>query len=257
MKRIFTLLLGLILTVSMIVPAKAGTASKPTLKLSYQKFSSDNSMRTIKVTWSKVKNAKSYQVQRSAKKNFSSLASSYSTSKLSRTYKLKNTKNFNRPYYIRVRAKIKGKYGKWSNTLLVKGKVYKDEEDIAPVIPPVDPVEPPEEDVPELKTPVPCLVKHERTSTKCTIRIEWDSVEGAESYEVQRSVYSDFREHEDTVTKKTKNTYYECTASGSGVVPIYGPAKQTYYLRVRAVAEDGKTSDWSGVVTAKGEWSLE
>ena len=107
----------------------------------------------------------------------------------------------------------------------------------------------------ELQVPVPCLVKHERTDRSCTIRIEWDAVSGAKSYDVQRSIYSDFREHEDTVTKTTKNTYYQCSTSGQA--PYYFPAKQTYYLRVRAVAEDGNASDWSGAVVARGSYTLE
>lgn len=242
MKKLLILALTLALLTTTCTGAK--TVTKPKLTLVSNYLAKDNSARKIKVTWTKVKSEKSYQIQRSRYKDFKTIASTVNTSTTSRTYSLSNSNNFVKNYYIRVRTKQNnGKFGAWSNIVKAKGIAVK-EEDVT-------------EEKQELKAPVPCLTKHERTDRSCTIRIEWDAVEGAKSYEVQRSIYSDFREHEDTVTKTTKNTYYECTASRSGTAPIYGPAKQTYYLRVRAVAEDGKTSDWSGVVTAKGEWSLE
>lgn len=243
MKKLLILALTLALLTTTCTGAK--TVAKPKLKLASNYVTEDKTARKIKVTWTKVKSAKSYQIQRSRYKDFKSIASTVNTSRMSRMYSLSDSNNFCKDYYIRVRTKQNnGKFGAWSNAVKAKGISVKEE----PVT---------EEEKQELKAPVPCLVKHERTSTKCIIRIEWDSVDGAESYEVQRSVYSDFHEYEDTVTKKTKNTYYECIASGSGVAPIYGPAKQTYYLRVRAVAEGGSTSGWSGTVVARGSYTLE
>ena len=242
MKKLLILALTLALLTTTCTTAK--TVAKPKLKLTSNYVTEDKKARKIKVTWTKVKSAKSYQIQRSRYKDFKKIASTVNTSTTSRTYSLSNSNNFSKDYYIRVRTKQNnGKFGAWSNTVKAKGITVK-EEDVT-------------EEKQELKVPVPCLVKHERTDRSCTIRIEWDAVKGAKSYEIQRSIYSDFREHEDTVTKSTKNTYYECTASGSGVAPIYGPAKQTYYLRVRAVAEDGNTSKWSGTVVARGSYTLE
>ena len=240
MKKLLILALSLILLTTTCTTAK--TVAKPKLILASNYLTKDNSTRKIKVTWTKLKSAKSYQIQRSCYKNFKTIASTVNTSATSRTYSLSDSNNFGKDYYIRVRTKQNnGKFGAWSNIVKAKGIAVK-EEDVT-------------EEKQELKAPVPCLTKHERTDRSCTIRIEWDSVDGAESYEVQRSVYSDFHEHEDTVTKKTKNTYYECQTTGQA--PYYFPAKQTYYLRVKAVAEDGNTSNWSGAVVARGSYSLE
>lgn len=249
LKRLLPLFLSIILLVSsltMTVGAKT-VSTKPKAVLLLNQMNDDNTSRTIKVKWNRMKNIKSYEIQRSRYKNFKKLASGITTTKTYRTYSLKSKNNFDNNYYIRVRAKYKnGNKTKWSNTITATGIniATEPEEDNKP-----------QED--KLKAPVPCLTKNERTSKKCTIRIEWDAIEGAKNYEVQRSAYSDFREHEDTVSKKTTNTYYECTASNSGALPMYGPAKQTWYLRVRSISSDDRTSDWSGVVTAKGEWSLE
>ena len=247
MKKLLILALTLALLTTTCTTAK--TVAKPKLTLASNYLTKDNSTRKIKVTWTKIKSAKSYQIQRSRYKDFRTIASTVNTSTTSRMYSLTNSNNFGKDYYIRVRTKQNnGKFGAWSNVVKAKGIAVKEEATTETTA---------EEEKQELKAPVPCLTKHERTDRTCTIRIEWDAVEGAKSYEVQRSIYSDFREHEDTVTKKTKNTYYECTASGSGVAPIYGPAKQTYYLRVRAVAEDGTESKWSGTVVARGSYTLE
>lgn len=237
------LILALTLTLLTTICTTAKTVAKPKLTLASNYVTEDKTARKIKVTWTKVKSAKSYQIQRSRYKDFKMIASTVNTSRTSRMYSLINSNNFGKDYYIRVRAKQNnGKFGAWSNIVGAKGIAVK-EETVK------------EEEKKKLKVPVPCLVKHERTDRTCTIRIEWDAVEGAKSYEVQRSIYSDFREHEDTVTKKTKNTYYECSTTGQ--VPYYFPAKQTYYLRVRAVAEDGNTSKWSGTVVARGSYTLE
>lgn len=240
MKKLLILALTLVLLATTCTTAK--TVAKPKLTLASNYLTKDNNTRKIKVTWTKVKSAKSYQIQRSRYKDFKTIASTVNTSATSRTYSLSNSNNFCKDYYIRVRAKQNnGKFGAWSNVVKVKGIVVK-EEDVT-------------EEKQELKVPVPCLVKHERTSTKCKIRIEWDAIEGAESYEVQRSIYSDFRDHEDTVTKSTKNTYYQCSTSGQA--PYYFPAKQTYYLRVRAISEDETASNWSGTIVARGSYTLE
>lgn len=239
MKKLLILALTLILLTTTCTTAK--TVAKPKLKLTSNYVTEDKTERKIKVTWTKVKSEKSYQIQRSRYKDFKTIASTVNTSTTSRTYSLINSNNFGKDYYIRVRAKQNnGKFGAWSNAVKAKGIAVKEEVTI--------------EEKRELKVPVPCLTKHERTDRSCTIRIEWDSVDGAESYEVQRSIYSDFHEHEDTVTKKTKNTYYECQTTGQA--PYYFPAKQTYYLRVRAVAEDGNASNWSGNVVARGSYTL-
>lgn len=240
MKKLLILALTLVLLATTCTTAK--TVAKPKLRLTSNYVTEDKTARKIKVTWTKVKSAKYYQIQRSRYKDFKKIANTVNTSTTSRTYSLSNSNNFSKDYYIRVRAKQNnGKFGVWSNVVKAKGIAVK-EEDVT-------------EEKQKLKAPVPCMVKHERTDRSCTIRIEWDDVKGAKSYEVQRSIYSDFREHEDTVTKTTKNTYYECSTTGQA--PYYFPAKQTYYLRVRAVAEDGNTSNWSGTVVARGEWSLE
>ena len=244
MKKLLILALSLILLTTTCTTAK--TVAKPKLTLESNYLTKDNSARKIKVTWTKVKSAKSYQIQRSRYKDFKTIASTVNTSITSRTYSLINSNNFSKYYYVRVRAKRNnGKFGAWSNVVKVKGIAVKEENTEEVAI----------EGKQELKAPVPCLVKHERTDRSCTIRIEWDAIEGAESYEVQRSIYSDFCDHEDTVTKKTKNTYYECSTTGQA--PYYFPAKQTYYLRVKAVAEDGSTSNWSGTVVARGSYTLE
>lgn len=241
MKKLLILALTLALLTTTCTGAK--TVAKPKLTLASNYLTKDNSTRKIKVTWTKVKTAKSYQIQRSCYKDFKTIASTVNTSATSRTYSLINSNNFSKDYYIRVRAKQNnGKFGAWSNVVKAKGIAVKEETAT-------------EEEKKKLKAPVPCLVKHERTDRTCTIRIEWDAVEGAKSYEAQRNIYSDFREHEDTVTKTTKNTYYECQTTGQA--PYYFPAKQTYYLRVKAVAEDGKTSNWSGTVVARGSYTLE
>lgn len=244
MKKLLILALTLVLLATTCTTAK--TVAKPKLTLASNYVTEDNSTRKIKVTWTKVKSAKAYQIQRSRYKDFKTVASTVNTSRTSRMYSLINSNNFSKDYYIRVRAKQNnGKFGDWSNAVKAKGIAAKEEvtEEVAI------------EEKQELKAPVPCLAKHERTDRSCTIRIEWDAIEGANGYEVQRSIYSDFREHEDTVTKTTKNTYYECQTTGQ--TPYYFPAKQTYYLRVRAVAEDGTVSDWSGTVVARGSYTLE
>lgn len=244
MKKLLILALSLILLTTTCTTAK--TVAKPKLKLTSNYVTEDKTARKIKVTWTKAKTARSYQIQRSCYKDFKTIASTVNTSTTSRTYSLSNSNNFGKDYYIRVRAKQNnGKFGAWSNIVKAKGIAVKEENTEEVTI----------EEKQELKAPVPCLVKHERTDRSCTIRIEWDSVDGAESYEVQRSVYSDFREHEDTVTRSTKNTYYQCSTSGQA--HYYFPAKQTYYLRVRAVAEDGTVSNWSGTVVARGSYTLE
>lgn len=236
------LILALILALLTTTCTGAKTVAKPKLKLASNYLTEDNSTRKIKVAWAKIKSAKSYQIQRSRYKDFHTVASTANTSRTSRTYSLSNSNNFCKDYYIRVRTKQNnGKFGDWSNVVKAKG-IAVNEEDVT-------------EEKQELKAPVPCLAKHERTDRSCTIRIEWDAVEGAKSYEVQRSIYSDFREHEDTVTKSTKNTYYQCSTSGQA--PYYFPAKQTYYFRVKAVAEDGTESKWSGTVVARGSYTLE
>ena len=241
MKKLLILALTLALLTTTCTTAK--TVAKPKLKLTSNYVTEDKTTRKIKVAWTKVKSAKSYQIQRSRYKDFRTIASTVNTSTTSRTYSLSNYNNFGKDYYIRVRTKQNnGKFGAWSNVVKAKGIAVKEETAT-------------EEEKKELKAPVPCLVKHERTDRSCTIRIEWDAVEGAKSYEVQRSIYSDFREHEDTVTKSTENTYYQCSTSGQA--PYYFPAKQTYYLRVRAVAEDGTESKWSGTVVARGSYTLE
>ena len=236
------LILALILALLTTTCTTAKTVAKPKLTLASNCVTEDNSTRKIKVTWTKVKTAGSYHIQRSRYKDFHTVASTANTSRTSRMYSLINSSNFSNDYYIRVRTKQNnGKFGAWSNVAKAKGIAAKEEDVI--------------EEKQELKAPVPCLVKHERTDRSCTIRIEWDAIEGVKSYEVQRSIYSDFREHEDTVTRTTKNTYYECSTTGQA--PYYFPAKQTYYLRVRAVSEDGNTSDWSGTVVARGSYALE
>ena len=240
MEKLLILALTLVLSATTCTTAK--TVAKPKLTLASNYLTKDDNTRKIKVTWTKAKSAKSYQIQRSRYKNFKTIASTVNTSTTSRTYSLSNSNNFGKDYYIRVRTKQNnGKFGAWSNIVKAKGIAVK-EEDVT-------------EEKQELKAPVPCLTKHERTDRSCTIRIEWDAVKGAKSYDVQRSIYSDFREHEDTVTKSTKNTYYECSTTGQA--PYSFPAKQTYDLRVKAVEEDGNTSNWSGTVVARGEWSLE
>ena len=240
MKKLLILALTLALLTTTCTGAK--TVAKPKLTLVSNYLAKDNSTRKIKVTWTKAKSAKSYQIQRSRYKDFKTVASTANTSRTSRTYALSNSNNFSKDYYIRVRMKQNnGKFGAWSNIVKAKGIAVKEEVTI--------------EEKQELKVPVPCLTKHERTDRSCTIRIEWDAVEGAKSYEVQRSIYSNFREHEDTVTKTTKNTYYECSTTGQA--PYYFPAKQTYYFRVKAVAEDGTVSNWSGTVVARGSYTLE
>lgn len=241
MKKLLILALTLALLTTTCTTAK--TVAKPKLTLASNYLTEDNSTRKIKVTWTKIKSAKSYQIQRSRYKDFNSIASTVNTSRTSRMYSLSDSNNFGKDYYIRVRTKKNnGKFGAWSNVVKAEGIAVK-EESVT------------EEEKKELKVPVPCLTKHERTDRTCTIRIEWDAVKNAKSYEIQRSIYSDFREHEDTVTKSTKNTYYECSTTGQA--PYYFPAKQTYYLRVRSVAEDGAASKWSGTVVARGSYSLE
>lgn len=226
MKKLLILALTLALLTQTCTTAK--TVAKPKLKLTSNYVTEDKTARKIKVTWTKAKLAKSYQIQRSKNKNFKTVDSDITLLNL-KTDKDCNhgyyTKYFTNDFYVRVRAKG----GKWSNVITVKG-------------------------LNTLKTPVPRLEQNERTSNKRTIKLEWDNVDGASKYEVQRSIYSDFREHEDTVTKTTKNTYYECSTTGQA--PYYFPAKQTYYLRVRAVAEDGNTSNWSGTVVARGSYTL-
>lgn len=241
MKKLLILALALAFLTTTCTTAK--TVAKPKLTLASNYLTKDNSTRKIKVAWTKAKSAKSYQIQRSRYKNFKTIASTVNTSATSRTYSLINSNNFCKDYYIRVRTKQNnGKFGAWSNIVKAKGIAVKEE----PVT---------EEEKKKLKAPVHRLVKHERTDRTCTIRIEWDAVEGAKSYEVQRSIYSDFREHEDTVTKSTENTYYQCSTSGQA--PYYFPAKQTYYLRVRAISEDSTESKWSGTVVARGSYTLE
>lgn len=241
MKKLLILALTLALLTTTCTTAK--TVAKPKLTLVSNYVTEDKTARKIKVTWTKAKSAKSYQIQRSCYKDFKTIASTVNTSTTSRTYSLINSNNFDKDYYIRVRAKQNnGKFGAWSNVVKAKGIDVKEESTT-------------EEEKLELKAPVPCLAKHERTDRSCTIRIEWDAVESAKGYDVQRSIYSDFREHEDTVTKTTKNTYYECQTTGQA--PYYFPAKQTYYLRVKAVAEDGIVSSWSGTVVARGSYTLE
>ena len=240
MKKLLILALSLILLTTTCTTAK--TVARPKLELTSNYVTEYKTARKIKVTWTKAKSAKSYQIQRSRYKDFKTIASTVNASTTSRTYSLTNSNNFGKDYYIRVSTKQNnGKFGAWSNAVKAKGIAVKDE-DVT-------------EERQELKAPVPRLVKHERTDRSCTIRIECDAVEGAKSYEVQRSIYSDFREHEDTVTKTTKNTYYECSTTGQA--PYYFPAKQTYYLRVKAVAEDGTVSNWSGTVVARGSYTLE
>lgn len=240
MKKLLILALTLALLTTTCTGAK--TVAKPKLALASNYLTEDNSTRKIKVTWTKIKSAKSYQIQRSRYKDFKSIASTVNTSRTSKMYSLSNSNNFCKDYYIRVRTKQNnGKFGAWSNIVKAKGIAVKEEVTI--------------EEKQELKVPVPCLTKHERTDRSCTIRIEWDAVSGAKSYEVQRSIYSNFREHEDTVLKKTSNTYYQCSTSRQA--PYYLPAKQTYYLRVKAVSEDGNTSNWSRTVVARGSYTLE
>lgn len=239
---IISVILALTLALLTTTCTGAKTVAKPKLTLASNYVTEDKTARKIKVTWAKIKSAKAYQIQRSRYKDFKTVASTVNTSRTSRTYSLSNSSNFSKDYYIRVRTKQNnGKFGAWSNAVKAKG-ITIDEATT-------------EEEKQELKVPVPCLTKHERTDRSCTIRIEWDAIEGANGYEVQRSIYSDFREHEDTVLKKTTNTYYQCSTSGQA--PYYFPAKQTYYLRVRAVAEDGTASKWSGTVVARGSYTLE
>lgn len=244
MKKLLILALTLALLTTTCTTAK--TVAKLKLKLTSNYVTEDKTARKIKVTWTKVKSARSYQIQRSRYKDFKTIASTVNTSATSRTYSLSNSNNFGKDYYIRVRTKQNnGKFGDWSNVVKAKGIAVKEENMEEVTI----------GEKQKLKAPVPCLIKHERTDRSCTIRIEWDAVSGAKSYDVQRSIYSDFRGHEDTVTKTTKNTYYECSTTGQA--PYYFPAKQTYYFRVKAVAEDGTVSDWSGTVVARGSYSLE
>ncbi len=110
-KRIFPLLLSLILVFT-AVPAMAAAdtalTDAPSLSLKAGKG-------TLTAKWTKIKGAKSYQLQYSLNRNFKS--ANTLNIKNRKKYKIKNL-NFLTRYYVRVRAKIKkdGKayYSKWS-----------------------------------------------------------------------------------------------------------------------------------------------
>ena len=180
MKKLLILALTLVLLTTTCTTAK--TVAKPKLTLASNYVTEDKTARKIKVTWTKIESSKYYQIQRSRYKDFKSIASTANTSRTSRTYSLSNSNNFSKYYYVRVRAKRNnGKFGAWSNVVKVKGIAVKEENTEEVAI----------EGKQELKAPVPCLVKHERTDRSCTIRIEWDAVEGAKSYEVFPSPYGE------------------------------------------------------------------
>lgn len=239
MKRLLILTMTFLLISTTVVSAKTSTPSVK-LQLAQNSVTYDGEYRRIKVTWKKMKSLSeskmkpksktSYQIQRSKYKNFKKVDNDITLLNLKDTecnfgyY----TKNFTTTYYIRVREKG----GKWSNVVKAKG-------------------------LDMLKTPVPRLEQNERTNRKRTIKLEWSSVKDADKYEVQRSIYSDFRKHEETVKSSTKRTYFKISHSNSVYTPNYGPASQTYYFRVRAINDDGRVSKWSGVVTAGGQYTLE
>ena len=83
LKRLLPLFLSIILLMSsltMAVGAKT-VSTKPNAVLLLNKMNDDNTSRTIKVKWEKMKNVKSYEIQRSRYKNFKKLASGIITTK--------------------------------------------------------------------------------------------------------------------------------------------------------------------------------
>lgn len=231
MKKIIIFALALILSLLTCNYTTVKAATKPKLTLKENAVTYDGEYRRIKVTWKKLKNKTTYQIQRSKNKNFKTVDSDITLLNL-KTDKDCNhgyyTKYFTNDFYVRVRAKD----GKWSNIITVKG-------------------------LNTLKTPVPRLEQNERTSNKRTIKLEWDNVDGASKYEVQRSIYSDFRKSEETVKSSTARTYFKISYANSVYTPAYGPASQTYYFRIRAINDDERVSKWSGVITAKGQYTIE
>ena len=226
LKRLLPLFLSIILSMSsltMAVGAKT-VSTKPNATLFLNKMNDDNTSRTIKVKWKKMKNVKSYEIQRSRYKNFKKLASGITTTKRYRTYSLKSKNNFDNNYYIRVRAKYKKEYGKWSNTIYAKK-------------------------IPNI-IPQPILEYNKRTSRSCSFEVSWDKIENAKSYHVQMSKYKDFHELE---SDKNRTETYAAYACGSTTgINYYYPATLTYYVRVQANMNDGTTSQWSKTVVAEG-----
>lgn len=224
---IFAALILLLLTCNYTM-VKAETKQKLALKENAVTY--DGEYRRIRVTWKKLKNKTTYQIQRSKYKNFNTVDSDITLLNL-KTDKDCNhgyyTKYFTKDFYVRVRAKG----GKWSNIITAKG-------------------------LNTLKTPVPRLEQNERNKNKRTIKLEWDAVKDTDKYEVQRSIYSDFRKHEETIKTSTNKTYFKISYANSVYTPAYGPASQTYYFRIRAI-DDGRVSKWSGAITAKGQYTIE
>ena len=84
MEKLLILALTLVLSATTCTTAK--TVAKPKLKLTSNYVTEDKTARKIKVTWTKVKTAKSYQIQRSRYKDFKSIACTVNTSRARRMY---------------------------------------------------------------------------------------------------------------------------------------------------------------------------
>ena len=79
------------------------------------------------------------------------------------------------------------------------------------------------------------------------INIDWETVDKAEKYVVQLSLYEDFADI--YKEKETTNGYYNYIISSGGTAPYYFPANATYYIRVKAIAGE-VGSEWSNVVVS-------
>lgn len=101
----------------------------------------------------------------------------------------------------------------------------------------------------QLDKPVITSATSSGTSKAGKIKMEWNRVDGAESYEVQISKKSDFSGllRNTTTTKTNYNTgwnYYNRVGSGK---------VETYYCRVKVIMSDGQKTAWSDVVICTHE----
>lgn len=171
-KSFSLLILCLILTISVATPASAASLGRAqNLKASATTYNA------VVLTWSKVTNAKYYQLQKSTDGNKWSTVSSSITTNL---YTVSNLTT-GTTYYFRVRGYKGNSYGSYSTSITVKPAVAK---------------------VTGLKA---------TTASMTSAKLSWSKVNGATGYQIQKYVNKKW-----TAVATTKNTYYTVKSLKAG-----------------------------------------
>lgn len=175
----------------------------------------------VKLTWDKISSAKGYQIQYSAKSDFSSSKSIYVENNSTVSKTLSNLGS-NKTYYVRIRAyKLISNtklYGFWSSTLKVKTR--------------------------HINEANPTSIKKLTAKSK-GFNIQWKTIDNATGYQVCYSKNSNFK-------KSTTKTYGGKNTSSKTISKL--SAKTKYYVKVRTYRTvNGKKyySAWSAVKTIK------